>query len=190
MNLIFGVGINDRKVPIFINGKIVRSYSVWHSMLRRCYSEVYQKSKPSYIGCSTSDNFKNYSFFREWAEKQKGWEFENWHLDKDILGDSKTYSETNCVFIPPEINCLFLKGNKLNCNNELPLGVSYKVKNRKYVAQCRQNNKESHLGLFDSADDAHRAYTKAKSMETKRLLDIYRENLDERVIIKLESLIN
>lgn len=37
-------------------------------------------------------------------------------------------------------------------------GVSWKEKNRKWVAQAKLNNKVHHLGLFDSAEEASKAY--------------------------------
>ena len=54
------------------NNKHCREYYVWTGMLTRCYDENYLKLKPTYIGCKTSDNFKEYSFFYKWCSKQIG----------------------------------------------------------------------------------------------------------------------
>ena len=48
-----------------------------------------------------------------WCIKQVGYEYyindtDNWHLDKDILGDEndRMYSANNCVLVPNELNDL------------------------------------------------------------------------------------
>lgn len=183
MKKIFGVGINNREVKIFKEGKVVRDYTIWHNMIRRCYSDVYQKDNPTYKDCEVSENFKHYSFFRKWVVGQVGFSNPDWHFDKDILGDGKLYCEEVCVFIPQELNTIFLQGNKRS--SDLPLGVSYKSANRKYVAQCRMNGKEVHLGLFSDVESAKLAYDAAKRIEIDRLISKYESSLDKRVVDKL-----
>lgn len=41
------------------------TYEVWANMMRRCYSEVFQKILPSYIGCSVDEEWYDYSKFKE-----------------------------------------------------------------------------------------------------------------------------
>ena len=88
--LVFGVGVNDGSRPTKIDGKKVKEYGLWQSMLERCFSEKLQTRYPTYKGCSVSTNFLNYSFFYDWCKVQIG--FRNvdengrsWCLDKDIL---------------------------------------------------------------------------------------------------------
>ena len=40
--LVYGVGFNDKTRPVSVDGKIVKEYKLWHSMIQRCYSEKYQ----------------------------------------------------------------------------------------------------------------------------------------------------
>lgn len=42
------------------------------------------------------------------------------------------------------------------------LGVHYKARNNKWAAQIQVNKKRKHLGLFDTPEEAHAAYLKAK----------------------------
>ena len=57
--LVCGVGFNDKTRPAFVDGKSVKEYDLWQSMLRRCFSEEYQTRQPTYKGCNVSDNFLN-----------------------------------------------------------------------------------------------------------------------------------
>ena len=70
--LLYGVGFNDKTKPTWVDGKIVKEYALWQSMLKRCFSEKYQTHKPTYKGCNVSDNFLNYSFFYDWCQEQIG----------------------------------------------------------------------------------------------------------------------
>ena len=60
-----GVGVLGTKYPPTINGVKTKEYTLWAHMLERCYSDIYQKKKPTYEGCEVSDNFKNYEYFYE-----------------------------------------------------------------------------------------------------------------------------
>ena len=40
--LVYGVGFNDKTKPVFVDGKPVKEYVLWKSMLERCFSEKYQ----------------------------------------------------------------------------------------------------------------------------------------------------
>ena len=55
---VFGKGINDTE-----NAK---DYQTWHSMLRRCYSPVYKKDRPTYEGCEVCDEWLRLSTFKKW----------------------------------------------------------------------------------------------------------------------------
>ena len=55
--LVCGAGFNDKTRPARVDGKHVREYKLWQSMLRRCFSEIEQTRSPTYKGCNVSDNF-------------------------------------------------------------------------------------------------------------------------------------
>ena len=180
-----GVGFNDITRPAKVDGKLVKEYKLWHSMLNRCFSEKYQTRYPTYKGCNVSDNFLHYSFFYDWCQEQVGFGKvdENgryWQLDKDLLFvGNKTYSETTCVFVPNEINLFF--NNHGNARGEYPLGVSFHKRIGKYVAQCWVNGKRQHLGYFNTPEEAFAAYKPFKENLCKQLALKWKDEIDERL---------
>ena len=152
--MVFGQGINDI-------GFERESYASWHSMHRRCYSAVYQKNKPTYIGCSVAEDWKILSNYDQWFNKHfhKGFQ-----LDKDLLFyGNKIYSEDTCCFLPNEINGALRNDYG---QNGLPPGVSYKTESSKYIAQLSQNidgkRKGIHLLSSNSIESCAVAYQIAK----------------------------
>ena len=156
--LVYGKGFNDKTRPARFDGKIVKEYVLWQSMLKRCFSEKLQTYRPTYKGCSVSDNFLNYSYFYDWCQEQTGFgkvdeKGRSWCLDKDLLFvDNKTYSETACVFVPNEINSFFV--DRGNGRGEYPLGVYFDKQNGKFRAQCAVNGKIKRLGHFNTPQEA------------------------------------
>lgn len=180
----YGVGVNDGKYPTEINDKAVKHYSLWDSILCRCYCERYHTEKPTYIGCEVSDNFKNYSFFYEWCEQQIGFGNNKWQIDKDLLvKGNKQYSEDTCVFVPPEINA-FLTLRKRD-RGKFPIGVS--ALKGKIKATCNANGICNNLGFFENIEDAFKAYKSFKESHAKVLAARYKDIVDTRVT---ESLLN
>ena len=113
--LVHGVGINDadyevtRYEYVIVDGRkkqkriwICPYYQTWKGMLGRCYSTKYQDTRPTYKGCSVSEEWLTFSNFRAWMEKQ---DWEGMQLDKDLLFEgNKVYSAETCVFITREVN--------------------------------------------------------------------------------------
>jgi len=58
-------------------------------------------------------------------------------------------------------NRLNQANRKLNKNNSTGYKGVYKHPSKKYVANIRKGGKQCHLGCFESAEDAHRAYVAA-----------------------------
>ena len=83
-------------------------------MLRRCYDEKLHKKYPTYIDCKVCEEWLNFQNFAKWYYNNY-YEIENEKicLDKDILHKgNKIYSPDNCVFVPNNINVLFVKSDK------------------------------------------------------------------------------
>lgn len=177
MQLVQGVGINDRSISSQLNGKDTIEYTLWHNMLKRCYSKPYLEKQPTYIGCSVSDNFKYYHLFHAWCQTQVGFGKEGYQLDKDLLiKGNKVYSEHTCVFIPKSLNLLLTK--RTLDRGLLPIGVN--KHGSKFKAQCSLVDKRIYLGLFDTPELAFEAYKLTKENHIKDIALKYKDFIDTR----------
>ena len=182
---VFGVGVVGTKYPPTINGVKTKEYTLWYSMLTRCYSDACEKKSPTYIDCEVSNKFKSYEYFYEWCQKQVGFGNEGWQLDKDLLiKGNKVYNENVCVFIPQEINSMLVKCTA--SRGEHLIGVSWNDTCKAFEARVRKNkgNRE-YLGLFKTELEAFNAYKKAKEAFVKEQANKWKDQIDERVYIAL-----
>lgn len=177
---VFGVGINDRKYSANVNGKPTKEYDLWCNILRRCYDEKTRHKNITYIDCTVSDNFKNYSYFYEWCNKQVGFDNIKWQIDKDILfKGNKSYSEDTCCFVPPEINKFFTDSRKTR--GEYPIGIIFYKRNHKFVARCAVKGKSKFLGHFSTKDEAFQAYKIFKEQRCKILAEKWKPYMNIEV---------
>lgn len=157
---------SDGKWVRSISKNYVRKYSMsgrrFEGMMSRCKEGgAVQAAEETYIGCSTSENFKDFQFFTDWSCNQIGYEQHGWELDKDLLFEgNKIYSENNCVFIPKQLNTFI--SISVNCM-EFPLGVSLYGKRAKFRSRC--NGK--FLGHFSSRLEAHKVYVIEKERQAR-----------------------
>lgn len=167
--LVYGIGINDANVIVNDGGKQITSYHVWQDILYRCHTEKGNTNCPSYVGCSICEEWKRFSVFKEWFDKNY---IQGYYLDKDILEKgNKVYDPKHCVFVPQEINMLLCKANRIR--GKYPIGVSYHNQCDKYVAKVTINNRIVHLGLFFNPEDAFNAYKQAKERHIKDVAQKY-----------------
>ena len=167
--LVQGVGANDYEGSVVINGKHIKSYQAWYSMLTRCYDPKAHEHSPTYIGCTVSKEWLSFATFKAWFDINYR---EGYQLDKDLLNkDNKTYSAENCVFVPQEINKLLLKRDA--SRGKFPIGVYFHKRDNKFVAAVRINGILKHLGLFDTAEEAYNAYKTAKEMQVATIATEY-----------------
>lgn len=81
-----------------------RRYNSWASMLARCYRKRLKEKYPTYIDCSTIEDWHNYQAYAEYYESDR-FRQDGWHLDKDLLiKGNKLYSPETCIFLPKELN--------------------------------------------------------------------------------------
>lgn len=176
--LIFGVGINDSdyNIETIVDGKriLCKYYQTWHSMLRRCYSSIYQAKCPTYIGCTVVEEWFNFSIFRNWMMLQ---DWKGKQLDKDLLFQgNKVYSSETCLFVTNSINSLFIKSD--GSRGQYKIGVSFKKETGKYQANCNVKGKLKFLGYYLTEEEAHTVY---KIFKTAHIRTIALEQSDIRL---------
>ena len=184
---VFGIGTVGTKYPISEGCRGTKEYVLWYNMLRRCYSDSFQKKQPTYKDCGVSDKFKSYEHFYEWCHKQVGFGVEGFEIDKDLLiKGHKVYSEDSCVFLPAEINMILVKCTA--SRGEYLIGVSWCNTKKAFVARVRKNKgMQEHLGLFNTELEAFNAYKTAKEAFIKEQAEKWKGKIDERAY---EALMN
>lgn len=135
-------------------------YSAWKKMLERCYSDKYQDKRPTYKGCTVSEEWLTFSNFRKWMEGQN---FEGKQLDKDLLFEgNKTYSAETCVFVTPATNSF--ASDRGAARGEWLIGVYWNKQVEKFQSMCSNplTGKREYLGLYTCEQEAHNAWLKRK----------------------------
>ena len=131
------------------------------------------------------ESFSTLDKFVAWCIKQVGYEYyindtDNWHLDKDILGDEndKMYSANNCVLVPSELNVMA----QMKKRNKHGKGVQYQPnKKNPYRAYINIDGKPIGLGYHSTAEDANAEYIKARQAQVNCMKEKYKGMVDDRV---------
>lgn len=175
--LLRGVGINDAEYAVSPRkGQRCPFYNKWESMLKRCYGYKYQQANPSYIDCKVVEEWKIFSNFKAWMEKQ---DWQGKQLDKDILvPGNKIYGPDTCVFVDVKTNIFITEAGA--ARGEWPIGVYWHTCSNKFMARCSNpfTGKNEYLGRFTCPNEAHKVWLKRKQ-ELAILLAA--EQTDERV---------
>lgn len=183
MALVHAVGINDLDEPISYakNGKrkMYKFYSVWYDMLTRCYCPKYQERQPTYKGVTVCEDWHKLSVFKKWFNENY---VEGYCLDKDLkVKGNKIYSAETCVFVPQPLNNLLLEKPALN--RKLPVGVEFHKQSKKFKAKLSNKGKTTHIGLFNTPEEAHKAYLETKHKYVLQELENYNEVNKELIVI-------
>lgn len=172
--LIQGVGINDAGYQVRNGKSLCPYYRRWADMIKRCYSDKFKQSRPTYEGCIVCSEWLTFSNFKLWMEKQ---DWEGKALDKDLLsfGDP-IYSPETCVFMPADLNSLLCGINKK--------GYCFDKSRGKYLAKISSAGKTINLGRFDLQADAEEAHLLAKK---DLLIAAAKNQQDQRIKSALEK---
>lgn len=155
------------------NNKKTKAVSDWRNMLYRCYDESFKNKFLTYKEASVCKEWHNFQNFAKWHEENFNEEFmQGWHLDKDILvKGNKIYSPQTCCFVPQEINALLVKADALR--SEYPIGV--REHKNKFSVRLYLYNKEVHIGLYDTVEEAFQAYKDVKESHIKEIASKYKD---------------
>lgn len=182
---LFGVGyIGEGEFKVSLKRVYSPHYIYWMTMLKRCYSEKFQETSKTYMGCSVADEWHNFQNFAKWWE-ENFYEIDNetMHLDKDILvKGNKIYSPETCVFVPHTINTLFVKSDV--ARGKYPIGVCFVKgnKTKKFKAQCSAGKREiKFLGRFSTPEEAFYAYKTFKENVIKQIADEYIDKIPNKL---------
>lgn len=172
--------VGEGKYNTYENGKITKMCSTWKHMIQRCYDPKYHEKQPTYIDCEVCDEWLNFQNFAEWYEENY-YEIpgEQMNLDKDILvKGNKIYSPDTCVFVPRDINLLFVR-NK-SSRGDLPIGVVYDARCSKYRSVCHIR-KTKHIGMHNTPEEAFMAYKTFKEAYIKQIADEYADLIPQKL---------
>lgn len=148
-------------------------YQTWNGMLTRCYDKKYQEKNSTYKDCSVDEDWHNFQNFGKWFEENYK---ENQHLDKDILfKGNKVYNQKTCAFVPSEINSLLVKRDA--SRGKYPIGVCKFGK--KFQACIRIKSKTTHLGTFDTPQEAFQVYKTVKEAHIKDVAKKHKREITE-----------
>jgi len=190
----FGIGyLGQGKYETVIDGKKSKAYSTWLGIMARCYNLKVKEGRPTYIGCSISDEWLNFQTFAEWHINNYYEIKDNkMNLDKDILNKgNKIYSKENCIFVPSNINCMFTKTDAKR--RKYPIGVC-QVSGRKteggYRASCCNGRKNKiYLGVYQTPEKAFDIYKEYKERTIKLVADEYKDRIPTKLYDALNSYI-
>ena len=131
-------------------------YNTWCNIKDRCYNPNYQHYKDyGGRGIKVCDEWMNPKVFIEWAlPLWKLW------LQIDRIDNNGNYCPKNCRFVTNLEN----QHNKrllTNRNTSGYCGVSYRKDLSKWQSRIYYQNKERHLGYFNSPKEAALSYNKA-----------------------------
>lgn len=156
-------------------------YDYWNSMFCRCYNNKHKERHTSYEKAEVCEEWHNFQNFARWVEENIYFiDRDKINLDKDILQKgNKIYSPDTCIFVPQKINVLFCKSNKIR--GKYPVGVSYSKINKKFQSKISKRNKTTHLGFFNTSEEAFYAYKKEKERYIKEVADDYKPYIPQKL---------
>ncbi|OFM07688.1 MULTISPECIES: AP2 domain-containing protein [unclassified Staphylococcus] len=132
-------------------------YNKWKGMKQRCYNPNYDfYNAYGGRGIKVCDEWKD--DFMQFYKDMGDIPFEGAELDR--INNDDDYNPSNCRWVNHKENT----NNRRKYHNKTGYtGVTYKPRLNKYQAQLYKNKKFIYLGVYETAEEAHLAYEKAKN---------------------------
>lgn len=184
----YGVGYLGMRTIYTKSDVYAKPHEVWASMLKRCYNENCERH-PWYEDCEVDERWHNFATFYQW------WQ-ENYYelpegmgrieLDKDFKDKHcRTYGPDTCLLIPQRINGAVPKRRTID--KEFPIGITFNKEKQKYHVRVTLKGKDTHIGNYDTFEEAFKVFKSTKEGELKRLAELYKPYIPEEVY---EAVIN
>lgn len=159
-----------------------RPLEVWHSMLKRCYNKNCQRHI-WYNDCVVDERWHSFANFYQWWKDNYynlPEELGRLELDKDFkVKNSRTYSPDTCLLIPQRFNSCIK--NRRTMDRKYPIGISYDKKKQKYHVRTNVDGKDTHIGNYESLDEAFSVLKTVKENELKKLAGLYKPHIPTEV---------
>lgn len=181
---VFGKGFIGEGFRCWVNGEVSKEYRYWIGMMTRCYQEDHQLKNPSYEDAVVCQEWHSFQNFAEWCQTQVGFGNKGWQLDKDLLKrGNKDYSPEFCCFIPKSINASLINYSRktLGCTFNEPT----KRWQTSYFDILRQIRSSA---TFKEEEQARKFYYENRFNYTKYLIELYKSELEIRVVSRLEEI--
>lgn len=176
---VFGIGyIGVGPYTARRHGKLTPERTAWQSMLQRAYSPAWASKYPTYAKVHVCSEWHCFQTFAEWWHNTPNSGVAGFQLDKDlrVLG-SQIYSPNTCSYVPQAVNKLLTDHG--NARGDYPLGVGF-LRGR-FQARLNVRGYRRHLGVFDTIQDAYRAYVNAKEALVLEVAGEHRHQLHPEV---------
>ena len=194
--LLYGWGVNDVDYDVtrseVVNGKskivwICPYYRKWVKILQRCFCSKYREIRPTYKGCTVTEDWKYLSNFIKWVDSQPNKDWMNCDTDKDFLTvGNKHYSSNTVVFLSNKVNSFILDCGR--SRGICMIGVSYYPNRKKnlYKASCSNPlGGSDYIGYYPTELEAHKAWQAKKHEYACLLADL---QSDERIASRLREM--
>lgn len=176
------------KSPAFDeNRRNIKEYAAWRNMIDRVNLD------PAYSEVSICQNWLNYDNFYNDIKNMVGWDSvddkgKRFCIDKDLicydLNIGKIYSKETCVMLPNIINSiLVIRKFKKTVHVDCPYGV-YRTKEGHFDVAGRYKNYRKHKTM----ENAQCFMYEKKQKELSRIVDLFRDKIDDRAIKILDKL--
>lgn len=178
-NYVCGIAYKDVKKVYKL-----KSYNHWRHLIERCNNTKKLIENPCYEKCTICKEWLTFSNYKTWFDNHY---VEGWVIDKDLFSNGKKiYSPDTCCFIPVELNTFLASLTKRKRTVFIGTGVRYEK--GKYYAKIKCCKKTIHLGVFNTLEEAEKAYKIAKKQSLHALIEKYKDKLGKQVIDKLLEL--